>query len=517
MSNYVKTTDFASKDTLASGNPLKTIKGTEFDVEFKNLATASATKSNLASPTFTGVPSAPTAAADTNTTQVATTAFVTTEANLKADLAGAAFTGAITTTSTFDGVDIATRDAILTSTTTTADSANTTANTANTTADAALPKAGGALTGPVTTNSTFDGVDIAVRDAILTSTTTTANAALTPTGDGSGLTGTAVSLTVGVSTLTNALKSATTTVNTSSATAPTTGQLLTATGASAATWQDAPASAVSYPQNSQSANYTLVIGDAGKSIFHPSSDTTARTFTIPANASVAFDIGAVVLFVNEAGAGALTLAITSDTFETIDGNTGTLVLSNGNILTALKITATKWLVWTEKVDYPFDYSVVAATLTAPYVAAYPWSSGGFGAKYADPSTTPTGAGQGTAFSSDGSAVAVAHTTSPYITAYPWSASGFGTKFSNPASLPSGAGTAVAFSPAGTEIALAFGFSPFTEAYPWSASGFGTKFSNPASLPESVGEDIEFSPAGTEVVVAFTLTPWLAAYPWSASG
>ena len=83
-------------------------------------------------------------------------------------LAGGAMTGAITTNSTFDGVDIATRDAILTSTTTTA--------------GAALPKAGGAMTGAITTNSTFDGVDIATRDAVLTSTTTTANAALPKAG-----------------------------------------------------------------------------------------------------------------------------------------------------------------------------------------------------------------------------------------------------------------------------------------------------------------------------------------------
>jgi hypothetical protein len=83
-------------------------------------------------------------------------------------LTGGAMTGAITTNSTFDGVDIATRDAILTSTTTTA--------------GAALPKAGGAMTGAITTNSTFDGVDIATRDAILTSTTTTAAAALPKAG-----------------------------------------------------------------------------------------------------------------------------------------------------------------------------------------------------------------------------------------------------------------------------------------------------------------------------------------------
>ena len=45
-----------------------------------------------------------------------------------------------------------------------------------------LPLAGGAMTGPITTNSTFDGVDIAARDAVLTSTTTTANAALPKSG-----------------------------------------------------------------------------------------------------------------------------------------------------------------------------------------------------------------------------------------------------------------------------------------------------------------------------------------------
>ena len=55
-------------------------------------------------------------------------------------------------------------------------------STQGTTADAALPKAGGALTGPVTTSSTFDGVDIAVRDGVLTTTTTTANAALPKAG-----------------------------------------------------------------------------------------------------------------------------------------------------------------------------------------------------------------------------------------------------------------------------------------------------------------------------------------------
>ena len=58
-----------------------------------DLQTALDAKSPLASPTFTGVPAAPTATAGTNTTQLATTEFVTTADNLKANLASPTFTG----------------------------------------------------------------------------------------------------------------------------------------------------------------------------------------------------------------------------------------------------------------------------------------------------------------------------------------------------------------------------------------------------------------------------------------
>lgn len=76
MSNYVKATNFNAKDALATGNPNKIIKGTEIDNEFNAIATSVATKADLNSPTFTGVPLAPTAISSTNTTQIATTAFV---------------------------------------------------------------------------------------------------------------------------------------------------------------------------------------------------------------------------------------------------------------------------------------------------------------------------------------------------------------------------------------------------------------------------------------------------------
>lgn len=78
MANYVKSTNFASKDALAVGNPLKIVKGTEIDAEFNNIATAVATKADSNSPAFIGTPTAPTASAGNNTTQLATTAFVQT-------------------------------------------------------------------------------------------------------------------------------------------------------------------------------------------------------------------------------------------------------------------------------------------------------------------------------------------------------------------------------------------------------------------------------------------------------
>jgi len=78
MSNYVKATDFASKDALITGDPLKVVSGTEIDDEYNAIQTAINSKSNTNSPTLTGVPSAPTPTEGTNTTQLSTTSFVTT-------------------------------------------------------------------------------------------------------------------------------------------------------------------------------------------------------------------------------------------------------------------------------------------------------------------------------------------------------------------------------------------------------------------------------------------------------
>ena len=77
MSNYTKATNFATKDTLPTGDAGKIVKGTEIDSEFNAISSAISSKADTASPSFTGSPLAPTATAGSNTTQIATTAFVT--------------------------------------------------------------------------------------------------------------------------------------------------------------------------------------------------------------------------------------------------------------------------------------------------------------------------------------------------------------------------------------------------------------------------------------------------------
>lgn len=98
------------------------------------------------------------------------------------------------------------------------------------------------------------------------------------------------------------------------------------------------------PINSQSADYTLVLADAGKSIFHPSTDANDRTFTIPANGSVAYPIGTAISFLNMS-ANNLTIAITSDTmYLTGDGTTGSRTLAQYGSATAIKMTSTTWMI-----------------------------------------------------------------------------------------------------------------------------------------------------------------------------
>lgn len=96
---------------------------------------------------------------------------------------------------------------------------------------------------------------------------------------------------------------------------------------------------------SHSADYGVGAGDAGGGLLHPGSDTTARTFTIPANSSVPFPVGTAITFVNQNGAGSITIAITADTLRLAGAGTiGSRTLAANGIATAYKIGTTEWLI-----------------------------------------------------------------------------------------------------------------------------------------------------------------------------
>lgn len=170
-------------------------------------------------------------------------------------------------------------------------------------------------------------------------------------------------------------------------------------------------------------------------------------------------------------------------------------------------------------NYPRIFvDILVGSQASPYILAYPWSDAtGFGTKYTNPATLPTGAGFNVAFNNDKSAVAIAHTTSPFVTSYAWSSAGFGSKYANPATIPTGDAKGVNFSPSGDTLAVvAETGSPFVFAYPFdSSTGIGTKYANPATLPTDTLYSVFFRPAGDVIAVSQLSTPFLIAYPWSA--
>jgi len=116
---------------------------------------------------------------------------------------------------------------------------------------------------------------------------------------------------------------------------PASGTLTNCTGGSA--------DKAAVPLSSKSADYTGVLGDANTTILHPASDTNNRTFTIPANASVAYPVGTMLTFINEVNT--VTIAITTDTMKLAGaGTTGSRTLAANGIATATKTTSTTWII-----------------------------------------------------------------------------------------------------------------------------------------------------------------------------
>lgn len=102
------------------------------------------------------------------------------------------------------------------------------------------------------------------------------------------------------------------------------------------------------PTDTHNAAYTLVMGDAGKTKYHD--ETTARTWTIPANSSVAFPIGTVIVLDNSGNGGgapgAITLQITTDVLRRGDGTagTGTRTIPSNGVAAIRKTKATEWVI-----------------------------------------------------------------------------------------------------------------------------------------------------------------------------
>jgi len=211
--------------------------------------------------------------------------------------------------------------------------------------------------------------------------------------------------------------------------------------------------------------------------------------------------------------------------------------------------------------------------TSPYVHVWPWSSSGFGTKYANPTSalSPTGAGTaghtwtpatdafltiniaspnsapqawvwsggfgtkyanganvaglgaGISINAAGTQVVVSHAGSPYISMYPW-ASGFGTKYSNPATLPTGAPTSgtgppngvnVGFNPISNDVAIGHSVSPFITTYPVTGAGFGTKYADPSSLPVGTTDSLKFASTGTLLGAGSATSPFITVWNWSS--
>jgi len=92
MSDYTLAVSWSGKDGLSDSDAGKVISGSDFNSEFTTIRTAVNSKADIASETLTGTPLAPTAAEGTNSTQIATTAFVRAEILSRVYPVGSIFT-----------------------------------------------------------------------------------------------------------------------------------------------------------------------------------------------------------------------------------------------------------------------------------------------------------------------------------------------------------------------------------------------------------------------------------------
>lgn len=289
MTDYTQITSFAPKDALNTGDPLKKIVGSQFDAEFQAIATAVASKLDSSS-------------------NVAETAI--TDGSI---LARVASTETISAVWTFTAIPVF--------------NGGTSGASAPFTVDSTY----------VVTNLNADLLDGQQGSYYLDAgnlTGTLANARVAA----SNVTQHQASLSIAGSQLTGSIADARLSSNVSlynASPANFTGTLQ---------YGGVEVGFRGVPQNAQTGNYTCVAGDAGKHIFHASGDGAGDTYTIPANASVAYAVGTVLTFINRS-ADTISIAITSDTMYLAGTTTtGTRTLAQNGVATAVKVESTVWII-----------------------------------------------------------------------------------------------------------------------------------------------------------------------------
>jgi hypothetical protein len=358
MANYNKATNFTAKDTLPTGNAGKIIKGTEIDNEFTAIASAITSKADSNSPSFTGTPTAPTASLGTNTTQIASTAFI--KAAIDALLPTGVITmwsGAITSIPTgwylCDGQN------------STPDLRGKFIIGAGATAASVTGSAGASVTGSISgTTLTVSAVangTIAVGD-IVSHSSIVETATITGLGTGSGGTGTyTLTYTGSTASFTGSISGTTLTVTAVASGTIITGQVLTGNSATSGT-----------TISSQLTGTTGGIGTYTVSISQTraSGDFTG-TYTL---ASTTLSILSTVLRVTAVASGTLSVgqfltgtgiafSTTITAFGTGSGNTGTYTLSSAQYFASTTVSASAGTVTIGATGGSKDSIVVSHTHT----------------------------------------------------------------------------------------------------------------------------------------------------------
>lgn len=294
MSDYTQVTFFAPKDELASGNPSKLIKGAEVDPELSAISTAIASKFDSGD-----VADNATAAA------LASDGTLITPAKLKHALENGTYQFNINALTT-EGSAAASNDLV------------------------PIYDVSESAVNKITVTNLFAGQGFVANSRQIVS-----GLGLDGGGDlssdrtlnvlaGAGLTFSGDDLIVGQGSGISVTADAVAVDRTNTTTTDATGYM-------------------DLPVNSQSGNYTTVLTDRGKMILHPNGAGAGDTFTIAANASVAYPLGTVLVFVNR-DASNLTIAITSDTL-ILEGttSTGSRTVGQNGKLVATKVESTVWL------------------------------------------------------------------------------------------------------------------------------------------------------------------------------